>query len=111
MLDTALISLVLLAAAQQAPVKIVQQSSGWCSPNIANVSGNVTVICKGVDPRALKVLNDELDRKKLQANDRLREAVQWARRYKLLEERLNQSGDDSDLSQQAEEYLHAGELD
>jgi hypothetical protein len=32
------------ARQQQAPVTIVQQTSGWCSPASANVVGNVTPI-------------------------------------------------------------------
>ena len=45
MLDTMLIVAVALAAQQQAPVTIVQKTSGWCSPAIANVVGSVTVNC------------------------------------------------------------------
>ena len=54
---------LLLMPAQPAQPAIVQKSSGWCSPNIANVAGNVTLNCIGVDPRALKRLNAELSRK------------------------------------------------
>jgi hypothetical protein len=50
MFSPAFISLVVIAALhQQAPVTIVQKTSGWCSPVIANVIGNVTVNCIGVD--------------------------------------------------------------
>lgn len=44
---------------------LVQESRGWCSPNIANVSGSVTVTCNGVDPRAMQQLNEELARRNL----------------------------------------------
>src|ERR1039457_316783 len=110
MLSSVLIPLIAIAAQQSQPVQ-VQKSSGWCSPNIANVVGNVTVNCIGVDPRALARLNAELNRKNLQLADRIREANEWTARYKELEERLSQAGDDSVLSQQAEEYLHQGELE
>src|SRR5271157_4141688 len=106
-----ILALVVMAAAQQPVPTIGQKSSGWCSPNIANVVGNVTVNCIGVDPRALKRLNAELDRKNLQLADKIREADEWTRRYKELEARLSEPGDDSVLSRQAEEYLHQGELE
>ena len=89
----------------------MQESSGWCSPNIANVVGNVTVNCIGVDPRALTWLNAGLSRKNLQLADKIREADEWTRRYKELEAQLSAAGDDSVLSRQAEEYLHEGELE
>src|SRR5271165_2473592 len=111
MLSSIFIPLVVMAAAQQPAATIVQKSSGWCSPNVANVVGNVTVNCIGVDPRALKRLNVELDRKNLQLADKIREADEWTRRYKELETRLSEAGDDSVLSRQAEEYLHQGELE
>src|SRR5215469_17771576 len=98
MLGTMLISLAVVAAQQRAPATIVQKTSGWCSPAIANVVGNVTVNCIGVDPRALKRLNAELDRKNLQLADRIREADEWTKRYKELEARLSEAGDDSELS-------------
>jgi tetratricopeptide (TPR) repeat protein len=110
MLSSVLISLFAMAT-QQAQPTITQKSSGWCSPNIANIAGNVTVNCIGVDPRALKRLNAELDRKNLQLTDKIRGADEWTTRYRELEARLSDAGDDSALSRQAEEYLHQGELE
>ncbi len=98
-------------AAQQIRPNIVQKSSGWCSPNIANVTGNVIVNCIVVGPRALKRLNLDLDRKNLQLGDKIREANEWATKYKELEGRLIKAGHDSTLSRQAEKYLHEGKLD
>src|ERR1700733_8350027 len=103
MVTAVFISLVAIAATQAAPT-IAQKSSGWCSPNIANVSGNVTVNCIGADPRALQQLNARLNRTNLQLNDMINEANEWTRRYKELEVRLSQAGDDSVLAHQAEEY-------
>jgi len=108
---SALISLLVVAIAQQSPTITAQISSGWCSPNIANVRGNVTVTCIGVDPRALKRLNFELNQKNLQLADKIRKSNEWAKKYKELEARLSQAGDDSLLSRQAEEYLREGELE
>jgi len=96
----------------QTPVAMtVQKTSGWCSPAIANVIGNVTVNCIGVDPRALKRLNVELSRKSLELAEKIREADEWTTRYKELEARLGEAPDDKVLSHQAEEYLHQGELE
>jgi tetratricopeptide (TPR) repeat protein len=111
MLGSILIPVIVVVVAQQPPPPLVQKSSGWCSPNIANVTGNVTVNCIGVDPRALKRLNAELSRKNLQLADKIREADEWTKRYKELEGQLNKASDDSVLSRQAEEYLHEGELE
>jgi tetratricopeptide (TPR) repeat protein len=111
MLSLPLISVVVMAALQQAPVTIVQKTSGWCGPAIANVIGNVTVNCVGVDPRALKRLNAELKRRNVEVADRIREADEWTSRYKELEARLGEAGDDTVLSRQAEEYLHQGDLE
>jgi len=86
MLSSMLI-LAAVMAAQEAPSTVVQKSSGWCSPNIANVGGNVTVNCIGVDPRALKRLNAELSRKKLELADKIRKADEWTARYKELASR------------------------
>src|SRR5271157_3830927 len=106
-----ILALVVMAALQQPAPTIMQKSSGWCSPNIANVAGNVTVNCIGVDPRALLRLNAELGRKNIQLADKIREADEWTTRYKELETQLTAAGDDSVLSKQADEYLHQGELE
>jgi hypothetical protein len=119
MMLATVLSLSIMTAASQPQAKtvqniggrITQQTSGWCSPAIANVVGNVTVTCIGVDPRALKTLNAELSRKSLQLADKIQEANIWAQRYKELEARLRQTPDDLTLSRQAEKYLHEGQLD
>jgi tetratricopeptide (TPR) repeat protein len=110
MLDLLLISLVMTAAPQN-PQTIVQKTSGWCSPVIANVVGNVTVTCIGVDPRALRRLNAELNRKNLELADKILVADEWTKKYKELEKRLNDAPDDVALSSQVEEYLHQGDLE
>jgi len=118
MLGSVLIPLVLMAVQQPQPT-LVQKSSGWCSPNISNVVGKVAVNCIGVDPRALKRLNAELDRKNLQLAEKIREADEWTTKYKELEAQLTRQGEaqlsregvENVISQQAEEYLHEGELE
>ncbi len=100
-----------LAAVSQAHPAVIQQTSGWCSPAIANVVGNVTVNCIGVDPRALKRLNEELSGRHLQLADKIHEADKWATRYKELESQFSAGNDDSALARRAEDLLHAGDLD
>jgi tetratricopeptide (TPR) repeat protein len=100
-----------IVQSQRSQTTIEQISTGSCSPNVANVQGNVTINCMGVDPRALVRLNAELGRTRLQLADKIREANEWARRYKDLESQLNEARDNTELSHQAEEYLHEGELE
>src|SRR5664279_1668383 len=111
MMGAMLISFAVWVTPQQATPTTAQVSTGWCSPNIAYVTGNVTVKCIGVDPRALFRLNAQLDHKQLQLAEKIREANDWTTRYKELEARLRKAGDNNALSRQAEEYLHQGELE
>ena len=92
MLGMILMSLVVVAAQQQQPVMIVQKTSDWCSPVIANVVGNVSI---GVDPRALKRLNEQLRAMKLDRDKAVQVADEWTTRYKELETRLSREDDDS----------------
>jgi tetratricopeptide (TPR) repeat protein len=103
--------LFLAFAAGQSPTIIRQTTTGWCSPIISNVNGNVTVNCKGVDPRALKRLNAELVRTNQELEAKIEEANEWVERYHELELRLSEPGPDSELFRQAREYLHQGEFD
>ncbi len=103
--------IVLLATLQQPSTIIEQTTSGWCSPAIANVVGNVTVNCNGVDPRALKRLNALLSQRNQELSEKIREANEWTERYHELERRLAEARDDLELSHQAEESLHEGDLE
>jgi hypothetical protein len=73
--------MLLAAVAAQAPTVVRQTTTGWCSPIITNVTGNVTVNCIGVDPRALKRLNAELNRTSKELSGKIDEANEWAERY------------------------------
>jgi len=103
--------LLLMVAAAQAQRVTHQTTTGWCSPNIANVTGKVTVNCIGVDPRALIKLNAQLSRTNQELTAKIDEANEWADRYHELETRLSEPGPNAELSQQAEAYLHEGELE
>jgi len=89
---------------------LAQTTAGWCSPNIANVTGSVTVTCIGVDPRAQEKLNAELRFSKAEVAEKLRQANEWAERYHELEKRLANSEWQNELSRRAEQFLHEGEL-
>ena len=103
--------LLAFAMAAEAPTVIHQSTSGWCSPVIANVTGNVTVNCIGVDPRALNRLNAQLAKKNQQLSATIAEANQWVDRYHELENQLKQSGVNPELSKQAQEYIHQGDFE
>jgi hypothetical protein len=104
-------SVLLVSALQQQAPTTIQRSTGPCSPNIANVTGNVTVNCIGVDPRAVKRLNAQLNQKDFRLAEKIREANQWAEEYKQLEAELSRASTDKELMGKAEEYLHQGELE
>jgi tetratricopeptide (TPR) repeat protein len=89
---------------------VPEPSGRWCSPVTANVTGKVTVHCIGVDPRAMDVLNVQLERTSAQLDEKIRIANTWAEKYKLLEKRLAEAGDTSPLSRQAQDLLHKGQF-
>ena len=82
-----------------------------CSPAFSDVNGPVTINCHGVDPRALARLNELLDKKDVELQEKIREAEDWAQQYQELKERLTVEGRDSQLARQAETFLKAGELE
>jgi hypothetical protein len=108
----AAVPLTLLAAmAAQQPQVIRQTTTGWCSPIISNVIGNVKVTCNGVDPRALVKLNVRLNQTSRELTAKMDEAEEWAARYHELETRLSAPGSHAELSHQAQSYIEAGELE
>ncbi len=50
-----------LPAQQEPASRIEQKTAGWCAPAVADIEGNVTINCQGVDPKALARLNELLD--------------------------------------------------
>src|SRR5437773_603129 len=104
------ILLVVLAVSSQRPADIQQHSSGRCSPNIVT-TGPVTVNCIGIDPRALRVLNRKLAQMQGTLDQKIQEANDWANKYHELEQRLVESGADTELSKKADQYLRQGELE
>src|SRR5262249_50653018 len=88
-----------------------QQTEGWCSPAVADVKGAVTLTCVGVDPKALARLNELLDKKDLELGQKIKEANEWAERYRDLSARLAAATDDSQLSLQAKALIQEGKFD
>jgi tetratricopeptide (TPR) repeat protein len=111
----------MIAVAAEAPLFAadVAQTTGngsWCSP--AQSGNGNTVICTGVDPRAMDRLNELLDRKDLDLKQKTTEADNWAQRYSELNAQLDEtkkqlgaSGQDVTLVQTAQDLLHDGKLD
>jgi tetratricopeptide (TPR) repeat protein len=90
---------------------ITQTTTGWCSPVVNKAGGNVTIICQGVDPKALDRLNELLDKKDLELEAKIQEAEEWAQKYRHLQQRLTEEGRDSVLAQQAQALLEEGKLE
>jgi len=107
-LSSALLSVASPASAQGA---LYQTTTGWCSPIISNVTGNVSVKCIGVDPQALVRLNEQLNRSEMSRAEALATANDWAQRYRDLKRRLSRKGVDRDLSRRAMRALRLGRLD
>ena len=114
-----LFGLLIFAAKTPVVAEEVMQTTGsgsWCSP-AQNGNGN-QVICNGVDPRALARLNELLDRKDLDLNEKTSEASEWARKYNEANARLEDAikqlaaeGKDPTGVQSTQELLHQGNLD
>jgi hypothetical protein len=87
------------------------QTSGWCSPIVINPQAPVTITCTGVDPSALKTLNAELARQKLEETAAVKQANEWAARYHALQKELAQQTNHGGLTQKAAALLARGDLD
>ena len=95
--------LLVLGVSVVQATSITQQTEGWCSPAVGQTGGNVTIICQGVDPKALKRLNELLDKKDLKLQEKIRKAEEWARKYQELFQLLAEVGRDNELAQRLAE--------
>ena len=87
-----LVGLLVSAAGAPSLAAEIAQTTGsgsWCSP-AQNGKGN-TVVCNGVDPRALDRLNELLDRKGLDLKQKTDQANDWVRRYTDLNAQLEET--------------------
>ena len=107
--------LLFLAMFQQSatgqPVVPSMQTSGPCSPVVANVVGDINITCVGVDPRALEALNVQLRQRKLDVAAKVREANSWTAKYLELDKNFREYKGDRKLAGLAEDYLHQGDLE
>jgi tetratricopeptide (TPR) repeat protein len=110
------IGLLVLLVGVAPAVAAEQTTSGWCSP--AQSGNDNVVICNGVDPRAMKRLNDDLDRMDLTLKQKTDEADEWVRKYNVLNEQFEATkkqlaarGEDPTLVETAQDLLHEGRLE
>ena len=105
------LSMFVLHAQAAVAETITQTTTGWCSPTVGQTSGNVTITCQGVDPKALARLNELLDKKDLELQAKIHEAEEWTQKYRDLHQRLTEEGRDNALAQQAKNLLEEGKLE
>src|SRR3954454_23522372 len=74
-----ILCLIIILAGTVPAIAAEQSTTGWCSP--IQSGNNNTFVCNGVDPRAMKRLNDLLDQRDLTLQQKTAEANEWARRY------------------------------
>jgi len=99
-----------LFALQVHAATIEQTTARRCSPAVGQAN-NVTIVCQGVDPKALARLNELLDKQDLELADKIGEAEAWAQKYHELEQRLATEGQDNPLAQQAQALVKEGKLE
>lgn len=113
-LGCALTLMLVIAPAAQAQ-QIIQVTSGWCSPTVANVVGDVVIKCIGVPPPLHKKLSEELERLKvthhLEVQQLVAEANDWVRRYNELNKRLQQlTGSPAEI-QEIQKLIASGKIE
>ena len=90
------------------------KSHGPCSPNLADIQGDITINCPGVNPELMRFFNQQLAAKGHEIQDlkdKLRAAEEWSTKYFELTERLAAAGIKSELSRKAEELVESGRFD
>jgi tetratricopeptide (TPR) repeat protein len=84
---------------------------GWCNPAVADVGGNVTIECKGVDPEVVERLKELLDLKDFEIARKVKEANEWIEKYRNLKARLSDAEDDGTLSRRAGALIDKGKFE
>jgi tetratricopeptide (TPR) repeat protein len=109
--------LILLSSSLGLCATTTQNTTGNCSPAVANVNGNVLIYCEGIDPKALGRLNELLDLKdknlgeaRKTLDEKIQEANEWAQKYRDLEMRLSNSAVTEELSIQAGRSMQNGDF-
>jgi tetratricopeptide (TPR) repeat protein len=98
--------------AQAAVMETIEQTTaGWCSPAVGHAGRDVTIICQGVDPKALQRLQELLDIKDLALHEKIREAKELTSKYNELSQYVAKGSQDSAPAQQAKALLEEGKLE
>lgn len=106
------LALLLAALASAAGAQSIQQTtSGWCSPTVADTKGNVQITCNGIDPAALKRLNELLDKKDLELSQKTAEAEDWSHKYQELQQQLARTAASGEAARQAQQLLREGRFE
>lgn len=94
--------------------EVIQMTSGWCSPTIANVVGNVSIKCVGISPAVHRQLNEDLQRvqakHKLQVQELIAKAEMWVARYKQLKQHVDEQPASSTAVEEVNQLIRAGNL-
>lgn len=100
------------AIGQQLRIGSVEQKAN-CA--VAAVTGNVTIVCPGLNPQILSVLNEQFKARirdrDLRIDQITAEANDWKDRYLSLSKRLEDAGVDDALTRKANDLLKEGKLD
>jgi tetratricopeptide (TPR) repeat protein len=90
---------------------VIQYSSGQCSINIANVSGNVTVEGGCMDQKVISLFLDTINRQQKDYQEKATEVELWIKRYDELSMRLGTSGAFSQLREEVKKRFQEGDLE
>jgi len=98
------------ASIQSGPITQKAESRD-CALNVANVTGNVTVInCPGVPAKAIERLSRELTARRLSESKARQEAEDYRQKYEALQATMASAGLSQALLQKASSYLAQGDL-
>ena len=86
-------------------------AKGDCNIAAGRDAKNNTINCYGISQKALDRLNELLDKKDLELDEKTREADNWLRQYLFVEKQLSELDDGSDLARKADAALNDGELE
>lgn len=85
-------------------------AGGACSPTGTAVQPHMTIVCQGVNPPVLELLNTVLDTADLDLHGKIRQAAAWVRTYHALVQRLAEGGRDHRLIHAAHALVQARKL-
>src|SRR5688572_27321880 len=106
------IILFLSAATSGAQTNLIdQESKGHCSPNIANVNGNVTITASCLDPKVVEIFLTHINAQQKSYKEKEKEVQNWIMRYNELLNRVGAAKAHEELRQQVTSALQKGNFD